>query len=92
MDNVFILPENAAFPAACLVFEQEAPSRLYFSHGKKNAHCEKRRNLLYCEGKFFRSDLCFCRACAAAHGSRKEPTPYALFHPESHYAVVYEAG
>lgn len=36
MDNVFILPENAAFPAACLVFEQEAPFRLYFSHGKKN--------------------------------------------------------
>lgn len=53
MDNVFILPENTAFPAACLVFEQEAPSRLYFSHGKKNAHCEKSRNLLYCGGKIF---------------------------------------
>lgn len=53
MDNVFILPENTAFPAACLVFEQEAPSRLYFSHGKKNDHCEKGRNLLYCGGIFF---------------------------------------
>ena len=53
MDNVFILPENAAFPAACLVFEQEAPSRLYFSHGKQNDHCEKGRNLLYCGGIFF---------------------------------------
>ena len=53
MDNVFILPENAAFPAACLVFEQEAPSRLFFGHGKQNDHCEKGRNLLYCGGIFF---------------------------------------
>lgn len=46
MDKNRALPEIGAFAAACLVFEQEAPFRLYFSHGKKNAHCEKRRNLL----------------------------------------------
>ena len=53
MDNVFILPENAAFPAACLVFEQEGPPRLLFGHGKQNDHSEKGRNVLNCGGRFF---------------------------------------
>ncbi len=53
MDKNRVMPKIGTFAASCLVFEQEAPSRLYFSHGKKNAHCEKRRNLLYCGGIFF---------------------------------------
>lgn len=79
MDKNRVMPKIGTFAATCLIFEQKWPRRLFFSHGKKNAHCEKRRNLLYYEGKFFRSDLCFCRAPAAAYGSRKEPNPMPSF-------------
>ena len=46
MDKNRVMPKIGTFAAACLIFEQKWPRRLFFSHGKKNAHCEKRRNLL----------------------------------------------
>ena len=77
MDNVFILPENTAFPAACLVFEQEAPSRLYFS--RQRMPIAKKVGICYIlRGNFFVQTSVLPRLRGAC-SIPERPTPMPSF-------------